>query len=140
MLYFAGNDGVKFVFDEAFETAVAEPRLALLRFAVLRQGTTVAQTVLPVHLMRPGLRWAQLYDPQAASGAATAEFSMTRMLLLVHRAPLARRDPPKPPGRLHAAAMDTVRKQRAMNAFKPEPHAASKGRFQKVGTIRSLSA
>ena len=50
-------DGVKHIFDECLSTDVAEPRLALLRFAVLRGGNPVAQTVVPVHRMRQGVRW-----------------------------------------------------------------------------------
>ena len=68
---------------QAFKCAVAEPRLALLRLAVLRAGAPVAQTVVPVHLMRPGLRWVQLYDPSSVSDKVTSDFIMTRLLVLV---------------------------------------------------------
>jgi hypothetical protein len=43
----------------------------------------VAQTVVPVHLMRPGLRWVQLYDPDARTGLLTERFVLTRLLVLV---------------------------------------------------------
>ena len=35
---------------------------------------TVAQTVLPVNKLRPGLRLVQLYDPQSMSDKVTQEF------------------------------------------------------------------
>jgi hypothetical protein len=67
---------------------VAEPRLALIRFTVLRGGVhvtnwriktchkpfrngswllKVAQTVVPVNRIRPGVRWLQLFDPVSNS-------------------------------------------------------------------------
>jgi len=36
-----GSAGSKFIFDCAFKCQVAEPRLALLKFAVLRSGVQV---------------------------------------------------------------------------------------------------
>jgi chemotaxis protein histidine kinase CheA len=82
------NDGVKHVFDEAVAVEVAEPRLALLRFTVLRQGVPCAQTVVPCHLMRPGVRWVQLYDPLSYSDKVTSDYLLTRLLVLVHKEPL----------------------------------------------------
>ena len=82
-----GNDGMKHIFDAALCADVAEPRLALLRLAVLRAGAPVAQTVVPVHLMRPGLRWVQLYDPSSHSEKVTESFLMTRLLVYVASEP-----------------------------------------------------
>jgi hypothetical protein len=48
----------------------------------------VAQTVVPVHLMRPGLRWVQLYDPDARTGTLTERFVLTRLLVLVGLQPV----------------------------------------------------
>jgi len=78
-----GNDGVKHIFDEAFTCAVAEPRLALLRLSVVRAGVPVAQTVVPVHLLRQGVRWCQLYDPVSHSHEVTADYILTRLVVVV---------------------------------------------------------
>ena len=84
------NDGVKHVFDEAVSVDIAEPRLALMRFTVMRQGVPCAQTVVPCHLMRPGVRWVQLYDPLSYSDKVTADYLLTRLLVLVHKEPCVR--------------------------------------------------
>ena len=81
------NDGVKHIFDQAMAVDVAEPRLALLRFTVLRGGLPVAQTVIPVHRMRKGVRWTQLYDPLSYSDKATSDYLLTRLLVMVHFEP-----------------------------------------------------
>ena len=81
------NDGVKHIFDQAVVVNVAEPRLALLKLTVLRKGVPIAQTVVPVHRMRTGLRWTQLYDPLSYSDKVTADFLLTRLLVLVHLKP-----------------------------------------------------
>jgi hypothetical protein len=81
------NDGVKHIFDLAVAFDVAEPRLALLRFTVLRQGMPCAQTVVPVHRMRKGVRWTQLYDPLSYSDKVTADYLLTRLLVMVHIEP-----------------------------------------------------
>jgi hypothetical protein len=78
-----GNDGVKHFFDEAFSCNIAEPRLSLIRFSVLRKGLPIAQTVIPVSLMRPGVRWAQLYDPDSQSNTVTSDFLMTRLMMVI---------------------------------------------------------
>jgi len=83
-----GNDGVKFVYDEGFSTLVAEPRLALLKLTVYRQSLPIAQTVVPVHLMRNGLRWVQLYDPISHSDRVSSDYLLTRLLVLVASDPL----------------------------------------------------
>jgi hypothetical protein len=87
-----GNDGVKHIFDEAFTCCVAEPRLALLRLAVRRGGAVVAQAVVPVHLMRQGVRWCQLYDPVSHSHEVTADFLLTRLVVVVSAEPASQSD------------------------------------------------
>ena len=84
------NDGVKHVFDEAVCVDIAEPRLALMRFTVMRHGVPCAQTAVPCHLMRPGVRWLQLYDPLSYSDKVTSDYLLTRLLVFVHKEPLVR--------------------------------------------------
>ena len=91
----SGNDGFSHVLDAALCADVAEPRLALLRLAVLRTGGgsggggPAAVAVVPMHLLRPGLRWVQLHDPAARSGSPPAAgFALARLLLLVRIKPL----------------------------------------------------
>lgn len=68
---------------------VAEPRLALVRFAVMRGGQPVAQAVAPVNIMRQGVRWLQLYDPVSFSDKPTAEYLLTRLLVHVELDPIS---------------------------------------------------
>jgi hypothetical protein len=96
------REGTKHIIDQAFAAPVAEPRLALLRLSVLTGysdgandsgggssgAQTVAQTVLPVNKLRPGLRLVQLYDPQSMSDKVTQEFMLTRLLVMVNVEPL----------------------------------------------------
>jgi hypothetical protein len=49
----------------------------------------VAQTVVPVHLIRSGLRWVQLYDPISHSDRVSSDYLLTRLLLLVGTEPLS---------------------------------------------------
>ena len=42
-----------------------------------------AQEVVPVHLMRPGIRWVQLFDPNARSEKVTEKYLLTRMLVMI---------------------------------------------------------
>ena len=83
----AGNEGTKHIFDQAIVVNIAEPRLALLKFVVLRKGVAIAQTVVPVHRMRSGLRWTQLYSPEAFSDKVSADYLLTRLLVMVERKP-----------------------------------------------------
>ena len=93
----AGNEGTKHIFDQAIVVNVAEPRLALLKFVVLRKGVAIAQTVVPVHRMRSGLRWTQLYSPEAFSDKVSADYLLTRLLVMVDRKPYL---PPAPNSKL----------------------------------------
>ena len=109
------SEGTKYIFDESMTTPVGEPRLALLRFTVVKQGLAVAQAVLPVDRVRPGVRWVQLYDPLSMSDKVTQDFILTRLLVLVSCEPIQSK----------ASAKEARRTRKSIGGFRRRSSAAS---------------